>query len=379
MGKYLLLIVSFAFGGLAYGQTPFDMDRVADETVLSDLAVDTVRKDVAGAAAVPATEHGWGVPYSLTGVLSVQDEKVTLNTSDGRIFLLALDADKAAKLNGETVFVSAMARASDNLALLKVKHFSRVPVSKEEVVVPFKASSRPPFLAGTRADGFTVGNVRWSVLGEKGKIISDWRNTIIKPDLVDRVYFIKKPFNPEWLAAHALMMVTFKPGGLVDAQGNQAKGLVLSIEAYLREGQNYSLQAGLGRNFSIIWSMTTWEAYVRKTCLEDSQRLIAYPVLLSAEQKQALVKEIVAQGTVNREGEFYNTLTNNCTNNLVILLNRVIGPDRAINLWRLPNLVYNFKATMPTRTPAYLIKHGLLGNELPPVTSKNAEAAVNGF
>lgn len=378
--KYLLLAVYLSFGGLAYGQTAFDMDRVANDAALSDLSMDTIQKEVGGPIAVPATENGWGVPYALTGVLSVQDGKVTVNTQDGRIFLLALNPKKADKFNGRTVFVSAMARASDNLALLKVKHFSLSAPSADDIVVPFKASAKPPFLAGLRDDGYTAGNVRWSVSAQgKGKFITDWRNTVIKPELVDRVYFIKKPFNPEWLAAHALMLITFKPGGLMDAQGNQAKGLVLSIEAYLREGQNYSLQAGLGNNFAIIWTLATWEAYVRKTCYDDNQRLIPYTVLLTTEQKQQLVKEVVTQATVNREGEYYNTITNNCTNNLVILLNRVIGAERAINLWRLPNLVYNFKATMPTRTPAYLIKHGLLGKELPPVTGQNVEAAIAGF
>ena len=54
-----------------------------------------------------------------------------------------------------------------------------------------------------------------------------------------------------------------------------------------------------------------------------------------------------------------------------MLLNRVLPESQRINLWWIPSMVYNLKATMPISVPKMLMKRGLLGEPLPEVNASN--------
>ena len=62
----------------------------------------------------------WGISYDLTGALSIQGERVMLNTPDGRLFELDLSLRKARKFDGHSVKVEAKARQADDMSVLKV-------------------------------------------------------------------------------------------------------------------------------------------------------------------------------------------------------------------------------------------------------------------
>lgn len=196
-----------------------------------------------------------------------------------------------------------------------------------------------------------------------------WRNVTMKPDMIKEVYFIKKPFPPEWIAAHCLMFFQFEKGGCFDHHGNPMAGVVLTIEAYQRENQSYSLIKGMQKEFDIIWILTSWRDYVLETCKYTDYKLVPYKVLFDQEQKKKLLLEAMKQTAVNREGELYHTTRNNCTNNLVILMNECT--DKKIRFWTLPSMIYNVRATMPTMVPGYLYKKGLLSKAYKTIDKNN--------
>jgi len=322
----------------------------------------------------------WGVSYVLNGVLTIQEEKILLNTPDGRVFELDYSLRKARKFDGRTVHVEAEAKQADDMAVLKadkVEEFN--PAAHDLKLPPYNPKRRQARLLGDEAGVLTVGNVRWHSAAPKPDQF-DWATATIKPELVKKVYFIKKPFAPEWIAAHSLLVFTFEKGGLTDARGNEAAGLALTIEAFLRDGQVYDLKAGLRKNFGIVWMLTTWEDYAARTVLHgaDDNRLIPYEVLkLSHAQKAALVRESVGLAAVNREGEYYHTITNNCTNNLLIAINRVLPENKRIRMWTIPYLAYNVRATMPVMVPSYLQGKGLLGPEMGVINGSNYQTPLD--
>jgi len=312
------------------------------------------------------------VPYTLEGILTLREDVVTLNTADGRVFALEMDRGKAKGLDGEHVRVEGLAKQADDLSTLQVKKISKTdPQAPELVLPPFKSYQRPAKMISSTRDAIVMGDVRWSSKpGPNGKSPRYfWENVTIRPELVDKIYFVKKPFPPEWIAAHSLMLFTFKPGGLVDSKGQNARGLCLTIEAYQRVGQNYSLQAGLKKTFKCVWMLTTWEDYLANACDLSNSKLYCYRVKFDPAQNQALLRESLKQAAVNREGEYYHTITNNCTNTLVILINHVL--EKKIKLWLIPSLIYNMKATMPVWVPKFLIKKGILDQPLPEINKRN--------
>ena len=309
-------------------------------------------------------DKSWGVNYILKGIVSVSEAGPLLNTVDGRLFRLDLSARKAAKFDGKTVLVEAQAKQADDLALLKVVEISEYePKAGEVVPAPYQPRRRTATLLENKDGRMVMGNVRMSSSEVPAVNSYEWTTMTIKPELIKNIYLIKKPFKPEVVAAHSFFVFTFEKGGLKDAQGNEPMALALSIEGKTRVGQSFSPLTGLKNSFGINWSLSTWEEYAARTIHEEKGHLVPYPVLLSHAEKAALLRESMMQAAVDREGEFYHTVKNNCTNNLLILLNRVLPQDKQIKLWTIPYMVYNVKATMPLMVISNLQKKGILGAE----------------
>lgn len=320
-----------------------------------------------------STQAWAGSFYRLTGMLDVHTDAVVLTTDDCRVFTLDMSRGDAKKYDGQLVQIDGVAKDSVQLSMLKVKTVR--PFEKRIEVkdpLPYKSFQRPAEVLKLSDKEVLVKNVRWNRRKEKnaaGEAEYDWKTVKIDPAMVEGAYLIKKPFPPEWIAAHCLMLFTFKKGGMVDEQGNSSRGLILSIEAYQRKDQAYSLQEGMKRSFGIVWLLTTWEDYAAETCHFDTKKLVVYPINFSAEQQRNLLLEAVKQAGVNRSGEFYHTTRNNCTNNLLVLISKV--GDKKLRFWAIPSMIYNVRATMPTMVPKYLQGKGLIGKEYPPVTREN--------
>lgn len=353
MLKTLLLTIAVAVPAAA---------QTADFSLLQDFNAAQVRDLQMPDLQLP--DKSWGVAYVLKGVVSVTENGPYLNTVDGRLFKLDLSDRKAAKFNGKTVLAEAHAKQADELALLKVDKISEyTPKAGEIVPPPYQPRRRTATMLENKADRIVMGNVRMSETAVPAVDSYDWTTMTMNPALIKNVYFIKKPFKPEIVAAHSFFVFTFERGGLRDAQGREPMALALSIEGKTRVGQSFSPLTGLKNSFGINWSLSTWEEYAARTIHEEKGHLVPYPVLLSHAQKAALLRESMQQAAVDREGEFYHTIKNNCTNNLLILLNRVLPKEQQIKLWTIPYMVYNVKATMPLMVITNLQKQGILGQE----------------
>lgn len=311
--------------------------------------------------------------YRINGIIDIRDDLAVFTTEDCRVFTLDIPLKEARKFDGQTVQIDATGKDSTDLRTIKVKKIR--PFEKRIEIkdpLPYKNFQKPASIIKTTDDELVVKNIRWSRLKAKNannETEFSWQTVKIKPELLEQTYLIKKPFPPEWIAAHCLMLFTFKKGGMVDENGNESRGLVLSIEAYQRKDQNYSLKEGLKKTFGIIWLLATWEDYAAETCHFDTKKLVVYPIKFDGAQNRKLLIEAIKQAAVNRSGEYYHTTRNNCTNNLLVLLDKI--GDIKLRFWMIPSMIYNVKATMPTMVPQYLQKKGLIGKEYPPITREN--------
>lgn len=361
------LILALAFVSPSAAQT-------ADFSELQAFDAAAVR---AADIAVPAADKSWGVNYNLKGLLSDSPEGAFLNTPDGRLFRLELSARDARRFDGHSVSIEAQARQSDDLSLLKVKKISLYePKAGEVTPAPYQPRRRQALMLADAAGEIRMGNVRTMHSAVPPVDSFDWTTMTMRPELVKNVYFVKKPFPPEFLAAHSFLVFTFEKGALKDGEGREPMALALSVEARTRTDQTFSPLTGLKKSFGIIWSLSTWEEYAARTVHHEKFRLFPYPVRLSHSEKAALLREAMAQAAVDREGEFYHTIKNNCTNNLIILFNRVLPKERQIKLWTIPYLVYNPKATMPQMVIGKLQKEGILGQEFAEINQSTLDTVL---
>jgi len=374
ISSFLFVFAALSSPAAVWAEAPVDFETLYNAADLSS---------VTEAAELPDMPKSYAVNYTLKGILTRAEGlpadagggqgKAFLHVADGRVFELELSDSKAKKYDGKSVIVLGKVKESDELSLLKVEEIAEYTPSSEEVVLPkFLAKRRPARLLADDGSVMTISNVRWST----GTILEsefDWATAKIRPDMIKNAYFVKKPFPPEWIAGHSLLLFTFKDGGLTDDKGNKSAGLVISVEAYLTEGQTYSITQGLKNNFFIVWTLATWEDYASRVVQyeKDAPKLILYPFNFGDSQKSALLRESLKQATVNRAGEYYHTVTNSCTNNLVIVINNVLPDSKKIRMWTIPSLVYNFRATMPVWVPPLLQKKGIIGGELPAIDINN--------
>ena len=324
------------------------------------------------------------VHYALRGVLEIQEGVPCLYTADGRVFQLIMDKSEAQKFAGQSVGVEGTVTQSDDLESVKVKQIEVIPEGNIEIpVVEHEAYQRPAKILANAKGIMTVSNIRWGIdqdpASKEKKALHTWEDAVINPDKVVKAYLVVKPFAPKFLAAHTLLAFTFEPGGVVAKSGKESSTLVLSIEAYKKIGQSYGLIKTMKKEFDIVWILTNLQNYAELNVnynKSSDTEITVYPINFNREQAKALMVETVKQACVNRQGEYYNTILNNCTNNLVIMLNRVLPENKRVKLWTIPGMLYNPKATMPLSVLKMLKKKGLIGE---PISTINQQNFANGI
>ncbi len=334
---------------------------------------------VGGSFNGPALAKPYAVNYNLSGVLTVEKGIVRLNTEDGRVYQLLMRERKARKFDDKIVTVQGKAGKSDDVETIKVKkitEISETELNKEEPA--YEAYQVAPALVGENEGKLKVENVRWDIsqdsTSKETKAVHGWETATIDPEKVVKAYFVLKPFAPKFIAAHSLFVFTFDAGGMVSESGKESKALALSIEAHKKIGQTYGLIKTMKKSFNIVWLLTTWENYANLNVnfnKSSDTEIMAYPMNLTQEQTKKLLTETVRQACVNRKGEYYHTIRNNCTNNLLILLNRVTPKEKQFKLWKIPSMLYNLKATMPLSVAKQIKKKGFISEPLPTISRSN--------
>lgn len=100
--------------------------------------------------------------------------------------------------------------------------------------------------------------------------------------------------------------------------------LVISIEARQEVGQNYGPIKGLLRNYELIFVVADERDVVGLRTHIRSERVLLYQLTLTKPKLEALLRSLLASvEEQRRDPSFYNTLTDNCTTNIIRYAERV--------------------------------------------------------
>lgn len=163
---------------------------------------------------------------------------------------------------------------------------------------------------------------------------------------VKTVDFIVVPFKETQLLAHT--MFSF---GLADGHH-----FVISVEARLGADESYTAVAGAGRKYPLMYVIgDERDLILLRTAIRDVE-VFLYKGKATPEQSQMLLVHMLQRANkLYREPEFYDTLTNNCTTNLVQHINQ-IRPGR---------IPYEFRVLFPGHSDRLAYELGLLEIEGP--------------
>ncbi len=163
----------------------------------------------------------------------------------------------------------------------------------------------------------TVRNVRDFEWRSGRDFDERWVDMKIKLDEVSKIWFVLEYFNPSRRQmAHTIMSFEMRDG----------TRLACSIEVRREKGERYHPIKGLFRQYELIyvWATERDVIGVRTRCRKKSvTHLFEAVVLGPGNERRMLESYLTRTNKLNQSPEWYNTITNTCTTNIVRHVNEV--------------------------------------------------------
>jgi hypothetical protein len=170
-------------------------------------------------------------------------------------------------------------------------------------------------------------------------------------DLADlrRVDFIIAPFAGMPLIAHTMLSFEFAPPpGSPEAKPQH---LACSIEIRKEKGEEYKAWKGSARQYELMYVLADERDVVELRTNHRGEDVYLYRTTATPEQARMLLVDVLGRtNELASRPEFYDTLTNNCTTNLVRHVNR-IEPNR---------LAYDYRVMLPGFSDKLAYDEGLI-------------------
>ena len=139
---------------------------------------------------------------------------------------------------------------------------------------------------------------------------------------LERLDFFVEPFAGWRGPAHTFLSFGFDDG----------EQLAISIEVRREKGEEFSVLGGLTRQFELMYVVATERDLVGLRSVHRGNRVYRYPIRADVERIRKMMVAMLRRANGLRDRpEFYNTLSNTCTTNIVRHLNEV--SDRRVPWW----------------------------------------------
>ena len=139
---------------------------------------------------------------------------------------------------------------------------------------------------------------------------------------LERLDFFVEPFAGWRGPAHTFLSFGFDDG----------EQLAISVEVRREMGKEFSVLGGLTRQFELMYVVATERDLVGLRSVHRGNRVYRFPIRADAERIRKMMVAMLRRANRLRDRpEFYNTLSNTCTTNIVRHLNEV--SDRRVPWW----------------------------------------------
>jgi hypothetical protein len=165
-------------------------------------------------------------------------------------------------------------------------------------------------------DSVRIDDLRDSRHFPDGTSETRWTGASYRVSQVERIWFALSPFNPRLRAlAHPFLSFEMSDGRFV----------TVSVEARREEGRAYSALRGLLPSYETIIVFGTEEDLLSLRAVAWDDPLYLFPIRVEPEQARAMFRALLERAQeIERQPEFYHTLTNNCTTNLIRPINQMV-------------------------------------------------------
>ncbi len=169
---------------------------------------------------------------------------------------------------------------------------------------------------------------------------------VINRGSVKKVWFIVEPFAQPGFA-HTFLSFEFNDGTF----------LSISVEIRKEVGESFDPLQGMLRQYELMYVIADERDVINLRANYRNDNVFLYPAKISAAKANELFENMLARAKkLEEKPEFYNTLTNTCTTNIVDHINS-IAEDRLISLDK--------RILFPEDSDYYAYELGLLDTTLP--------------
>ncbi len=169
-----------------------------------------------------------------------------------------------------------------------------------------------------KGDTVTIGNVRNANYRSTTDYDVHWETRTYDVRKLESVWFVVEPFSDWRGPAHTFLSFGFDDGEYV----------AISVEIRKEKGESFSPVGGLLRQYELIYVIGDEHDLIGLRANYRHDKVYLYKMRATREQARELfVSMLKRTNEVAQHPEFYNTLTNTCTTNIVEHIN-VMAPGR---------------------------------------------------
>ncbi len=165
-----------------------------------------------------------------------------------------------------------------------------------------------------RRNRVKVYNVRNCSYVDEDTYVLNYDNRSYNLDDIETLDFVMCPFKDMPSLAHTLLSFGFRDGQF----------LAVSVEVRLEEGETFSTLGGTLRQFEIMYVVADERDVIKLRTEVRGADVFVYRSRATPEMVRELFVDVMKRvNTLKKRPEFYDTLLNNCTTNIVAHINRV--------------------------------------------------------
>lgn len=191
----------------------------------------------------------------------------------------------------------------------------------------------------------SIKNIRNFLYASTTSYEEKYYDSIFEKGSVKNIWFIVEPFEgPQ--AAHTFLSFEFE----------DKRFLSISIEIRKEIGENYNPIVGLFRKYEINYVIADERDVIGLRANHRKDDVFLYKINTTKERANIIFENMLARADkLQKEPEFYNTLTNTCTTNLVSHVNDLVDG-------RIP---FDYRILLPEYSDYYAYQLGLIDNSTP--------------
>jgi hypothetical protein len=196
-------------------------------------------------------------------------------------------------------------------------------------------------------DMVTVNNIRNFTYASTTSYVPDYYDKTFDLNTLKRVWYIVEPFRGVPGSAHTFLSFEF--------EGNEF--ISISVEIRKEKNESFNPFVGLFSQYELTYVIADERDVIKLRTNHRKDIVYLYPAKVTQEKRKELFLSMIRRAnTLKDSPEFYNTVTNNCTTNIVKHINE-ITPNRMSS--------FNYQAIFPEYSDRLAYGLGLIDTDLP--------------